>query len=60
MKRNKTVYKAPELRVKVMGEELMGLVVPVSQGEVDDEAAKDRREDNFSDDNWGKVDNSLW
>ena len=60
MKRNKTVYKVPELRVKVMGEELMGLVVPVSQGEVDDEAAKDRREDNFSDDNWGKVDNSLW
>ena len=54
------IYQTPSLYMKEMGESLMSLNLPVSNGEVDDEAAKDRHDVEFEDKDWGNTDNSLW
>ncbi len=59
---NKTLstYIAPQMRIRIPTFNLM-LELPVSNAEVDDEAAKERYNDVESDNkDWGEINNSLW
>ena len=58
---NKTLstYIAPQMRIRIPTFNLM-LELPVSNAEVDDEAAKGRQDVEFEEQDWGNVENSLW
>lgn len=59
---NKTLstYIAPQMRIRIPTFNLM-LELPVSNAEVDDEAAKERYDDVEGDNkDWGEINNSLW
>ena len=54
-------YSTPKLRISTFSlEDLLQLQTSDAEGDGGENLGKGRREDNFSDDNWGKVDNSLW
>lgn len=57
---NKT-YIIPELRITTFQTgELLQLQTSEAEGGSGENLGKKRNDDAFADDNWGKVDNSLW
>ena len=58
--KQKTEYITPTIKVKHLAPRLMGLIIEVSNSEVDDEATKKREHEHFDNGDYGKIDNSLW